>query len=465
MELKNINWKHTPIRYAETSVEDRSTIEWEFKITETTTVLVTREKVNGKFTSGAIYKPYSCQTVRDGIIDATTLKLGLNITAVDSYIDDVIQGVEFKIKDGILVKYRGEEPNVVIPNGVTSIYSRAFFYIASTISSIVIPDSITSIDCSAFHCTPKLKDVYYNGTIEDWCKIEFRGTDANPMHCAENFYMLDDNGKYYLATDLKLVIPDNITAMSFNAFIGFSCLTSVVIPKSVTKIGNYAFYIGSSLIKDVYYDGTIEDWCKITFDGYFANPMQFTTHFYMRNNCGEYAPLTELIIPENIDVIKSNAFIRCSTLETVVILNSALTKLKYSCFRECPNLKCVVSLGPVDIGPDAFYCCESLSNAVFNGDIVDIHIGAFARCPSLLNVMVKGNINKVGPRAFIGCKALTAISADSIKGVSDDAFREVCNLNDDTLAMIETVEEKEFKPFMGFDMFCCCCCRSNNNNK
>ena len=57
---------------------------------------------------------------------------------------------EFKIKDGVLVKYSGAGSEVVVPNGVISIGERAFEEI-KTITSITIPNGVTSIGKMAFY--------------------------------------------------------------------------------------------------------------------------------------------------------------------------------------------------------------------------------------------------------------------------------------------------------------------------
>ena len=60
---------------------------------------------------------------------------------------------DFKIKNGVLVKYRGKDSNVVIPDSVTSIEALAFEDCTS-LESIIIPNSVTSIGNNAFnHCT------------------------------------------------------------------------------------------------------------------------------------------------------------------------------------------------------------------------------------------------------------------------------------------------------------------------
>lgn len=64
---------------------------------------------------------------------------------------------DFVIKNGILVEYNGNDDVVVIPDGVISIDS--FVFLNSGLTSVTIPDSVTSIGTGAFNGCFNLKEV------------------------------------------------------------------------------------------------------------------------------------------------------------------------------------------------------------------------------------------------------------------------------------------------------------------
>ena len=127
----------------------------------------------------------------------------------------------------------GEEiTSLVIPDGVTSIGSYAFCG-CSRLTSVTIPSSVTRVGASAFTDCYRLEAVRISD-LSAWCAISFSNAESNPLCCAHRLFL---NGEEIV----NLVIPDGVTSVGNDAFSGCSGLTSVTIPDSVTSIGTWAF--------------------------------------------------------------------------------------------------------------------------------------------------------------------------------------------------------------------------------
>ncbi len=182
--------------------------------------------------------------------------------------------------------------SIALPNGLTEIPNNAFYNCRLT--SILIPNSVTTIGSNAFYDCSGLTKVYYNGSVADWCQIDFSDIFSNPLYNDANFYINNQ-----LVTDL--VIPDEVITIKNYAFSVCASLTSVTIPNSVTNIGESAFRACYALT-------------SITI------PNSVTT--IGRSAFSGCSSLTSVTIGNKVQNIYSNTFFDCSQLDTITCLGS-----------------------------------------------------------------------------------------------------------------------------------------------
>ena len=226
--------------------------------------------------------------------------------------------------------------SVTIPNGVTSIGDNTFFD-CSSLTSVTIPNSVTSIADEAFYGCSSLTSVTIN-------------SDA----IVNKDYSIADNLKTIFGSQVtKYIIGPTVKGIGSFAFQGCLGLSSVTIPNSVTSIGDYAFGDCSKLSSVHISD--IAAWCQISFGNTSANPLIYAHNLYLNGDIvtdlvipnsvtsiGDYAfynctSLTSVTIPNGVTSIGNRAFIYCSGLSSVTIPSSVTAIGKYA-FMACNNL-------------------------------------------------------------------------------------------------------------------------------
>ena len=314
----------------------------------------------------------------------------------------------------ILYRYQGNQKDVVIPDGVTSIVSEAFQGCES-LTSVTIPNSVTSIGYSAFKNCKNLTNINIPDGVTGIGNMMFYGCES--------------------LTNIN--IPDGVTSIENNAFCGCTSLTSITIPENVTSIGEYAFYGCTSLtninipdgvtsIRYRAFDNTI--WLK-KYEGDFVIVGDQILCRYQENQ-------KDVVIPDSVTSIGSGAFHGCESLTSVTIPDSVIS-IEYGSFYGCKNLTSIlIPDSEIWIEFGAFYGCESLTSITVPDGVASIEIGSFYNCENLTSVTIPDSVTSIGASVFWGCINLTELTiSDSVTHIEEYAFDDCTSLTSIKIAI------------------------------
>ena len=255
----------------------------------------------------------------------------------------------------------------------------------------------------------------------------------------EGFEEIGYQAFYHLPNLEKVSFPSTIKKIEQSAFEGCGLL-KIVIPETVTAIGNAAFMDCKSLQRAEFnakhvYDG----------DGW---------HSWIFRNCSS---LEKLTVGPKVEVIPKGMCYSCGQLIMVDFMerDASAGKLQINddAFANCKIEEIVLPEGLDCIGEDAFRSCRYLSTFILPNSLTKIGFGAFANCTKLKTLTIpqnlkiisyKSNRNTLGNGAFEGCTALESLTINS-----EESFewtnQKLTALKDVTFGSnVKTINERAF---------------------
>lgn len=268
------------------------------------------------------------------------------------------------------------------------------------LKTIYINKNIYTISNDAFKKCKSLEKIYYESTLEDWLKIKFENEFSNPLYYAKEIFFYEEDTKQYSTVkefcidgeiiidhrvtkclrnieNLKITSPtvqikdnpfvycheikclelpcsidinnlgleeDTLKEIKFNGgskieyiLPGFSNLSKITLPNTLRFITENAFEECHNL-KEVYFKGTLNDWCMIDFENRKSNPMYFAEKLYLLNEQNEWYLLTNLIVPNEITKIAKYQFYGFKQLISLNI-DSHVDFIGTEAFKSCSNIK------------------------------------------------------------------------------------------------------------------------------
>ncbi len=269
--------------------------------------------------------------------------------------------------------------SVMIPDSVTEIGIFAF-YGCERMTEATLGNGIGVIPGNAFADCMALERVNIGNSVSEIAYSAFDGCTAlNEINVsAGNSFYKSVGGVLYTDDSKVLVhypdgkvgatfeIPKNVTTILDYAFSG-SAIESIVIPDTVTVIGDSAFF-----------------------------------------NCKS---LTNVTVGAAVEEIGAHAFRNCTALEALEFVEgSAALTIGDEAFSGCSSLTAVELPDRVtDLGAAAFENCRHLKSVIIGEGISEIKQNTFNTAYSLEWIVLGSGVRSIGESAFAGCSDFTAV--------------------------------------------------------
>lgn len=362
---------------------------------------------------------------------------------------------EFEVKNDILLKYSGEDENVVIPYGIVKIESGAFWN-CTLITSVNIPDTVISIGGDAFVYCTNLKTINIPSSLKEMGDDPFAGCPSLEIKNYSDALILENGVLFDCSKKILIHYNSNNTRKTYT------------IPKSVEWIGKHSFYNCKSLKKlviteNVNYMGNnpFSDCENLILENhspyfFYENGALLNRDKNLLMHYSMGAKQEKYIIPDTVRTIGRNSFWNCRNLKKIVI-PANVRQLGYNPFSHCTHLElenhspfyaekdgilydknykeliCCTSVAAengvklpntlLSIGRNSFSGCESLLKIIIPDSVKTISRGAFSDCKGLQEVELPKTLDSIGEWAFSYCENLKQIEISSSTKIAINSFR------------------------------------------
>ena len=387
------------------------------------------------------------------------------ITVNASEDDELTYGdFQYKIEDDnscTITDYDGMASSLSIPSAINGHTVKQIDTGALSdnriITSVTIPNGVTTIGFSAFNGCIKLEKIKFSSNLDTVCENAFNNTKWFNNQSNGLVYVGKVAYKYKgdMPRNTKITVKSDTVSISESAFKDCANLTAILIPSSVKHIDKYAFYNCQGLTKLNFNDG-IE---RIENDAFGSCEKLTSVNFSESlKSIGAFAfveckKLSEITIPQSVTSVGEYAFSGCENLASVTVsddlpyvggrafektkwLNSQpdgvvyIGKSAYGYKGDMPkNTELSLKSGITNISGYAFYEEKNLTSVKIPETVNRIGNWAFLDCEGLKNVNIPDGVKRIESWTFSNCSSLTNITVpDSVTVLDGLAFSYCTNL-------------------------------------
>ena len=290
-------------------------------------------------------------------------------------------------------------------------------------------DGVWGYDLMTVDGVTYAKIVSYSGTGDPNTDITVPATVGG---YAVHTFGKDDYYNNVFNTSLEckdLIFSDGIKKIGKYACQNCSKFTgSLVIPDSVTWIGDYAFsgckFAGTLTLPSVMDRIDIQAFRGCPFTGTLTLPTGLTVISSYMFSGPHFTG--SLVIPEGVTSIEAYAFDKCIYMTGTLTLPSTLVSIGQASFNSGKFTGTLVIPDSVtSIDDSSFIECRNFTKVIISNSVTSIPKNCFYNCYNLDSVVIGDSVTSIGNSAFYGCEKITKsiIIPDSVTSIDNNAFQ------------------------------------------
>ena len=181
-----------------------------------------------------------------------------------------------------------------------------------------------------------------------------------------------------------------------------------------------------------------------------GEPVQKCTVKTTSQNAFKNSNINNIVIPNTVTNIDTNAFEGCSNLQSVT-LSTNLIAIGSSAFKGCASLESIsIPNSVTHIDSSAFEGCSNLQSVTLSTNLIAIGSSAFKGCGSLGSITIPSSVQYIDDEAFKNCSSLSSVIVNrritSTTNLGENAF-DGCNNNLKIIVPTNRVAEYKNKEY------------------
>lgn len=263
------------------------------------------------------------------------------------------------------------------------------FYGSNELTSVDLPESVSSLGKACFSGCATLSDVRLPG-----------GLTSLPEQCFSGCYRL-----------AGLALPEGLTSLGSHCFSGCQSLSDITLPAGLTSLGEQCFN-GCRALSSVNVPQGVTALPYRCFNDCLnltdvTLPEGLTS---LGDESFRYAGFKRIDFPQSLTSIGQRCFVGCENLASVR-WPEAITHIPAGCFFGCYGLTYLnLPEGVTFVGDQSFAWCTNLATVDLPKSLTTLIFYSFYNCDALTSIVLPEGVTEIGGGCFDECDNLQVLA-------------------------------------------------------